>query len=311
MISVGLSEAHVQPYLDQITDESGACRLAIACINSHKNVTLSGDADQIDMLAHKLASEDIFARKLIVEVAYHSYHMQAIAQDYGLSIRNLEKGSFLSDVIMISSVTGQRVDGNELCTSEYWVKNMVSPVQFSSAIRQLCIGTAKNNRKKLDGSHKNHPQVNVLLEIGPHAALQGPIRDTLAEIPGAAKFNYIPVLIRRRSSLQCLLDFCGQLHCLGYFFDLSKVNRFNTQLSNNPKPLHNLPEYPFDHSHKYWDESRISRRYRLHDQKKLDLLGRPVPDWNPLEAKWRNVIRTSEMSWVADHMVSEILVSPC
>ena len=37
---------------------------------------------------------------------------------------------------------------------------------------------------------------------------------------------------------------------------------------------------------------------------KLDLLGRPVADWNPSEAKWRNFIRVTEMPWVEDHVVS-------
>lgn len=304
MISVGLSEAQIRPYIDQITDHFGACRLSIACINSPKNVTLSGDADQIDTLEDNLKNENIFAHKIAVGVAYHSYHMQGIAQDYGLSIQNLEKGSFIANAVMISSVTGQRVEGTELCSSEYWVKNMLSPVKFSSAVGQLCGGVAKRLRKKLDRSHRDHSQVNILLEIGPHSALQGPIRDILAEIPGGANINYTSVLIRRQSSLRSVLDCCGQLHCLGYSIDLNEVNRLKDDLSKRPRPLEGLPEYSFDHSQKHWDESRVSRRYRLHHQNKLDLLGRPDPDWNPLEAKWRNVIRISEMSWVTDHMVS-------
>ena len=216
MISVGLSEAQVKPYIDQLAEESGACRLSVACVNSPKNVTLSGDADQIDALEYKLKSEDIFVRKLVVGVAYHSYHMQAIAHDYGLSMRDLEKGTPSSDAIMISSITGQRVTEDQLCKSEYWVENALSQVKFSSAMEQLCSQTSKNFHRKLDCSHRNHPQVSILLEIGPHSALQGPIRDVLSEIPGGANIKYTSALIRGRSSLQSILDCCGKLHCFGY-----------------------------------------------------------------------------------------------
>ena len=65
-MSVGLSEVQVQPYLGQLANEFGAYRLSVACINSYKNITLSGNADQIDALEIWLKSEGIFARKLIL-----------------------------------------------------------------------------------------------------------------------------------------------------------------------------------------------------------------------------------------------------
>jgi zearalenone synthase, highly reducing iterative type I polyketide synthase len=69
--------------------------------------------------------------------------------------------------------------------------------------------------------------------------------------------------------------------------------------------LPDIPSYPFDHSKGYWFESRLGNHFRTFPQNKLDLLGKPVADWNPLEAKWRNVIRVSEMPWVEDHVVSQ------
>lgn len=306
MISVGLSEFQVQPYIDQLAEEFGDGVLSVACINSHRNVTLSGDVDQVNAIELKLKSEGIFARKIVVDVAYHSPHMQAIARDYGLSIQKLEKGhSTPGAVIMVSSVTGQRVTGDDLSAPDYWVDNMISPVRFSAAVGQLCARSAQGTRKKLDCSHRNRPVVNLLIEIGPHSALQGPIRDILSELPGGASISYTSVLKRRHPALHSILNSLGQLFCLGYPVDLGKVNRLSKAANKRPRLLHDLPEYPFDHSQRYWEESRISKRLRLHPQAKLDLLGKPAPDWNPFEAKWRNFIRVSEMPWVEDHVVSE------
>lgn len=305
MISVGLSEFQVQPYIDQLAGKFSDGVLSVACINSHRNVTLSGDANQVNAIELKLKSEGIFARKLVVDVAYHSPHMQAIARDYSLSIQKLEKGHpALGAVMMVSSVTGQRVTGDDLSAPGYWVDNMISPVRFSAAVGQLCARSTQGTRKKLDCSHRDRPIVNMLIEIGPHSALQGPIRDGLSELPGGASISYTSVLLRRQPALHSMLSSLGQLFCLGYPVDLGRVNCLSKETNKRPRLLHDLPEYPFDRSQRYWEESRVSKRLRLHPQAKLDLLGKPAPDWNPFEAKWRNFIRVSEMPWVEDHVVS-------
>ncbi|MCJ1263260.1 hypothetical protein MMC22_003130 [Lobaria immixta] len=311
MMSVGLSEVQIQPYFDQFTNHSNTGSISVACINSHKNITLSGDADEIDALERILKSKDVFTRKLVVGIAYHSPHMQIIARDYGLSIQKLEKDIADPNTLsMISSVTGQRATADQLCTPQYWVDNMVSPVKFSTAVGQICGQSTQQIRKKLDCSHRNSLQVNILLEIGPHSALQGSIRDILTEVSGGANIGYASVLVRRQPAVHTMLSSLGQLHCRGYSIDLSKVNRLNKEPRKRPQLLHDLPEYPFDHSRRYWEESRVSKRLRLHHQTKLDLLGKPVPDWNPLEAKWRNFIRVSEMPWIEDHMINETLIYP-
>ena len=105
-------------------------------------------------------------------MAYHSSHLESTASEYERSIQQLEKGYCASDsMTIISSVTGQRISYGELCTAQYWVKNMVSPVRFSDVIAQLCAHSAQKSCKKLDLGHKEHLQVDLLLEIGPHSAL--------------------------------------------------------------------------------------------------------------------------------------------
>ncbi|KAF4628668.1 hypothetical protein G7Y89_g9483 [Cudoniella acicularis] len=302
MMSVGLSEEKARAYLTAYK-----C-VKVACINSNKNVTLSGDETQILELQQIFNEERIFARKLLIDVAYHSHHMEAIASEYEQAIQELSPGNQTpQNCTMISSVTGERVGKDQLCQPEYWVRNMVSPVRFYNAIQKICDQSARKGRKKLDCSHRHQLCVDMLVEVGPHSALQGPIQEMFNSI-SSQNIRYSSMLARNRSALQTVLSTVGHIHCLGYPVSLEAVN--NSETDAHQKMLTNLPEYPFDHSQEYWYETRLSKRNRFHPQGKLDLLGKPVTDWNPVEAKWRNFIRLSDMPWVGHHVINGTLIYP-
>lgn len=303
MLAAGLDESEAQKYIDKVAKNFSTCGLTVACINSPRNVTISGDTAQIDTLKMVLDKDEIFARKLVVDVAYHSPHMEAIAREYGQSLGSLDAGIVPGTAPkMISTVTGQSVTNKQLRLPWYWVKNMVSPVKFASVLARVCEQSARTMRKKLDCSHRSQLKIDILLEVGPHSALQGPIRDILSDTTATTNISYVSTLVRYESSSHSLLCCAGFLHCIGYPIDLAKVN-VSPNDARQPKLLTSLPQYPFNHSKRYWHESRISKRFRTDDQPKLDLLGKPISDWNPLEPQWRNFIRVSEMPWVEDHMV--------
>lgn len=79
---------------------------------------------------------------------------------------------------------------------------------------------------------------------------------------------------------------------------------------------HGIP--PFDiadprssHTKKFWHESRTNRNHRLRRTPRLDLLGYPVNDFNPLEPRWVNHIRVSENPWLADYKrKDDVVLSP-
>ena len=310
MMSVALSKHDIQPYIDGTAAQYGIDDLTVACINSPKNVTVSGEVAQIDALKAALDADGIFARKLLVDVAYHSPHMLAVAEEYRSRLQEIEKNSAdPSSVTMISSVVGKRIDADEVTSPEYWVSNLVSPVRFSDAVNHLFLYSARKTQKKLDLSHRGHFSINMLVEIGPHSALQGPIRDTLNHLPNKTNATYTSLLTRKTSGVRSFLMALGQMKCLGYPIELRKLG-YGSAESQDLMALPDLPEYPFDHSTPYWYESRLSERFRTHFQGKLDLLGKPVPDWNPLEAKWRNVLRVADMPWIEDHIINSALVYP-
>ena len=138
MSAVALSESQVLPYLDKVALHFGEHDLHVACINSPKNVTVSGGDVQLEYLQEILEKRSIFARRLKVDVAYHSTRMNAIVSDYLALIKDLQHGEPAPiSATFISSVTGTRKSASELCQGEYWRKNMVSPVRFAEALGHI------------------------------------------------------------------------------------------------------------------------------------------------------------------------------
>ncbi|MCJ1250983.1 hypothetical protein MMC30_008213 [Trapelia coarctata] len=230
MISVGLSYSDVYPYLDKASAQFTSCALTVSCINSSKNVTISGDTSQVNALKSLLDQDQIFARILLVDVAYHSPHMEIVASDYRTMIQDIKKGDARPrPITMISSVTGKAVTGLEMISPEYWVSNMVSPVRFLDAVVHLFSQSAQRVRKRLVLSHRNHFHINMLVEIGPHSALQGPVRDILIGLQNSTSIGYTSVLVRKSSAMHSMMTAVGHMACLGYPINWEKVNFPNTQ----------------------------------------------------------------------------------
>jgi acyl transferase domain-containing protein len=296
MMSVGLSIKDIDQFLTAMTPTPTP--LVVACNNSPGNVTVSGEETQIAALKVVLDDAGIFNRKLKVNIAYHSPQMSKISADYINSIQDIEQGDNTTQYsTMISTVTGQRISTEELLQPSYWGTNMVSKVCFVEAVEHIC---ARNVRKKLDGSHLNNLQIDICIEVGPHPALSGPVRD----ITGSKdrSIPYFPTIRRQSPAQISLLETAGKLHCHGYPINIEEINRKETD-PFQAKSLCDLPEYPFDHSKSYFAESRISKGLRLRSQPKLDLLGKTNADWNPMDAKWRNFLKLSEIPWVEHHKV--------
>ncbi|RAK95751.1 type I polyketide synthase [Aspergillus ibericus CBS 121593] len=308
MLAVGLSKEEVQTYLDALASQFEALKVVVACVNSPRSITISGELQQIDALQDLLNRDNIFARKLVVNVAYHSFQMREVSERYYTALGNLEASSKRrrKPPFMVSSVTGTLVSNERLVEPEYWVNNMVSPVLFHDAVSYLCSQTGKAS-KKIDGSHRRTVAINHLLEIGPHSALQGPCRDIVNAVKKNDKVSYVPLLMRNRSALECVMEAAGRLHCSGYPVRLSSINQDGEVKA---RVLGDLPEYPFNHSTSYWHESRLSKGYRFRRCGYLELLGTPEPNGNPMEASWRNIIRVSDMPWVQDHKINNTILYP-
>ena len=310
MIAVALSVNEIQTYLAKAGSSSDGIGLTVSCINSPKSVTVSGEEDLVNALQRLLDGNRIFARKLPVTVAYHSTQMEEASAEYLANLGILDGRIVDTAVSMISSVTGKMVAKKQLCQATYWVENMVSPVLFMEALQTLCSNSRVSLTKKLDGSHRKVAVVEHLIELGPHSALQHFVRETLKDHSRGQDIRYNSALIRGIPASKTILELLGQLHTLGVPVNLRQANDPEVVAKNFRIALTSLPEYPFNHSQSYWHESRISKSYRLRPQIHNELLGNPVQDWNPLDARWRNFLQTGDMPWVQDHKVNGITMYP-
>lgn len=309
-MAVALSAEEAEPYIAQVR-QAGTWGPVVACLNSPKSITISGTVPQIKALNEILNNASIFARQLKVAVAYHSPQMEVIASDYEQILAPLCKDRRGKNVGMISSVTGEQADLDSLRAPAYWVKNMVSPVNFTEAVTKLCETSPKDITKKLNRSHLSAIAVDYLLEIGPHGALKGPIREILRGQTRGSEITYDAVLNRGTSALTTVLSAVGRLHCAGYNVNFDAINKIDLGSTQSTiKSLPDLPEYQFNHSQAHWHESRISSDHKHSNNRHTELLGRKSLDWNPRAPRWRQFLRIKEMPWIEDHKINGVVLYP-
>ncbi|KAE8155307.1 hypothetical protein BDV25DRAFT_135054 [Aspergillus avenaceus] len=284
MAAVGIGSEKAQAYMRE--------GITIACENSPNSVTLSGDSDTLDIVLEDIQqAEDgnVFHRRLAVDVAYHSHHMQEPRQMYEKLIGpHIHHRS--SMVPMYSSVTTTAISDPRELDAEYWCQNLTSPVLFNSAVQRI-----------LD----EEGPAKLFLEIGPHSSLAGPLRQIFQTQTGKEITPlYVPTLRRRDGGYQSLLAMAGQLFAYGGSMDLSAI-------IDNGTVLTDLPTYPWNHGQRYWNESRLAHDWRLRQEPHHELLGSRCLESTNVEPSWRNVLQMDQVPWLTDHRIGKDIVFPC
>ncbi|KAI0186121.1 lovastatin nonaketide synthase, partial [Xylaria flabelliformis] len=308
MMAVGLSRQEILPYFTRLETCEKEFDVEIGCINSRNSITLTGSTHQLAIIENYLKADGVFTRMLRVPTAYHSRHMRSIAEQYAASIRDIEnEKASLKNIPTISSVTGELIKAQNLLTAQYWVLNLTSSVEFEAAFTKLLTYSAKTPRRQLKKAiTSNIHSITHILEVGPHGALQGPVRDMVTAHSGV-KPRYLATLTRGEDASLSISKLIGNLYCAGFHVDLSSINGRHTIPRSMPP---DMPHYPFNHSQTHWVESSLSRNLRFRDTPRHDLLGTRAIDWNPQMAIWRNVMRLSELLWLEDHKIGGIVVLP-
>ena len=294
MLAVGLGETEVRTYLDHFTDS----QLCVACVNSAKSTTISGDEPAIDGLKRILDTNSIFARKLKVDTAYHSPHMHRVAADYGASLGNLTSSTLRNGPAFYSTVTAaQKSDG---FGAEYWVSNLVSPVRFSEGVALIS--------EHIKGVTNAADCTTTFIEIGPSGALAGPSKETLSS--SGVRYQYVSVLNREENARLSLFKCLGRLLEAGGCLD-TKALSISAQVDGRrpARLIPDLPSYSFDES-SYWAESRISAAHRFRPFPYHDLCGLLDPASNIFEPRWRHHLSLDSLPWLKDHVIDDAAVFP-
>lgn len=302
MLAIGVGAENTKLYLDRL--QSG--RAVVACINSPSSVTVAGDISAVQEVEDMAKAEGVFARKLRVETAYHSHHMDPIAEPYREALcdhqnRTADEAGALDTVSFSSAVTGGRIfSADELVQPEHWIKSLTQPVRFVDAISDMILGDFNSSGTRVD----------IIVEVGPHSVLGGPIKEIL-ELPeyDGVKISYYSCLLRKTNARDTMQDLVASLLLEGYSIDLGPIN-FPWGKWPHIRVLTDLPSYPWDHETRHWHESRVNKAIRERSQPPNDLLGSPEPWANPHSPSWRQIFRIDDTPWVRDHIIDSSILYP-
>jgi NADPH:quinone reductase-like Zn-dependent oxidoreductase/SAM-dependent methyltransferase/NAD(P)-dependent dehydrogenase (short-subunit alcohol dehydrogenase family) len=186
-----------------------------------------------------------------------------------------------------STVTTQQLHHAKDFEAHYWRQNLESPVWFYQGFSNMLRSDSGKNA--------------IVLEIGPHSALAGPIKQIYRTLN--ASNPYVSAMTRSSNGLLDFLSCVGELYCHGanVKYPLPRVK---------PKALHDLPLYPWRHAESWWSESRVMKASRFQKFPPHDLLGVRTVESSDLEPVWRNVLRLGNASWIRDHCVGPDIVFP-
>lgn len=278
MLAVGLGTDAVAPFLSAYEG-----RAWIACFNSPSSLTISGRTDALDVLAQEIKAAGHFARRVQVDLAYHSELMGIIGEEYE-SLLN-QDGVFDASsqppsspfASMFSSVTSAKLTEATPTNSLYWKTNMVSPVRFEQAVQAML-------------SQPDGQSPEVLIEVGPSGALAGPVSQILKSLPSGSDISYAASWARDSEALKALYGVAGRMSVLGAAVNFTDVNGYSGQ---TVRTITDLPNYSWNHSIKYWHESAASKDWRFRQFITHDLIGSKIFGTSWHNPTWRKHVSAS------------------
>ncbi|HEX6239276.1 MAG TPA: type I polyketide synthase, partial [Polyangiales bacterium] len=256
--------------------------LAIAAVNSDSSTVVSGDAPAIDLLLQQLQHKSLFCRKVKVDYASHSQHMDELLPDLRQALADITPRE--GDVPLYSTVRDERITGPQL-DADYWCQNLRDTVRLDRAIQRL----------REDG-------FRVFLEVSPHPALT----ITLASANNTHDAILASSLQRELGHLAQLTRALAELHVHGHRVD------WNNLLPPTAQPPLQLPTYPFQRQ-RYWAESAASAASVESaglTPTEHPLLGAMAPLADGAGHVFTGVLKLSEQRWLSDHAVAGQVLVP-
>ncbi|MBO3682732.1 type I polyketide synthase, partial [Streptomyces sp. NEAU-YJ-81] len=279
MVSVALPVDQVEKRLARW---GGA--ISVAAVNGPGSVVVSGDPGALDEMVAELEGEEVRVRRVPVDYASHSVHVEGIREELLKVLAGIAPRS--SEVPFYSTVSGELVDTVGL-DAEYWYRNLRQTVELESTTRTL-----------LDDGH------TVFIEVSPHPVLALPVQQTLEA--AEAQAVVVGTLRRDEGSPERFLTSAAELYVSGVGVDWRKV------FAGHGARRVELPTYAFQRE-RFWLDAPAG----VGDVGSVGLgsLGHPLLGAVVSLASGGGVLLSGRLSlathgWLADHAVHGVMLLP-
>ncbi|MGW7824888.1 type I polyketide synthase [Streptomyces puniciscabiei] len=204
-------------------------RVVVATVNGPSVTVVAGDADALAEIVTHCEGEDIRARRIPVDYASHSRHVEALHDELLELLAPVRPRE--AEVAFYSTVGGHAkgaMSDTTAMDAAYWYENLRTTVDFEATTRAL-----------LDDGH------TLFVEVSPHPVLTHPLQETVEDHAGTGEVTVTGTLRRNDDTWQRVLTSLATAHTHAAttadwpaFFPATR-------------PAAGLPTYPFQRQH-YW-----------------------------------------------------------
>ncbi|WP_308416656.1 type I polyketide synthase [Streptomyces sp. AJS327] len=271
---------------DAATDRLAAWegRLSLAGANGPGSTVVAGEPEAMDELLAQCERNGVRARRIAVDYASHSTHVEEIEDELAKALSGLTATG--TQTLFCSTVTGEPLDTTRL-DAEYWYRNLRQTVEFEAATRHL-LGLG----------------YGTFIEISPHPVLRMGLTETFDASDAPA--HAVPTLQRGSGGPGEFLLSLAQAHVHGVHVDWTPA------LSGSSAGVE-LPCYPFQRE-RYWLTPEQNRHTDL-GALGLGNVGHPLLGAALRLAGEDTRVLTGKLSlqsepWLAGHAVGDTVLVP-
>ncbi|GAA3035701.1 type I polyketide synthase [Actinokineospora globicatena] len=241
MVSLALPEADTAELVGRWSG------ISVAAVNGPTSTVVSGDAVALDELVAHCESADIRARRVPVDYASHSPHVDSLRDRLLADLAGIRPRT--GSIPFHSAVTAARLDTGAL-DAAYWFTNLREPVRFEAAVR----GLLESGR-------------SLFIEVSPHPVLTYGLNETVADTGTSAAV--LATLRRTEGDTRRWLTALAEAHVHGVAVDWSTL----TEPWGGARV--ELPTYAFQRK-RYWLNTLHTTTVPAADSWRYELAWRPV-----------------------------------
>ncbi len=259
-------------------------KLSVAANNGPASCSVSGDPEALTRFLADLEAREVFHRRLKVDLAGHSPHMDRLMDPLVEAIGDVQTRT--PRIPIVSTVTTEEA-GEETFRASYWARNLREPVLFHTVL--------------VKHATRGHP---VFVEMSPHPTLLNAVEDAIAQAGGTA--HALPSIRRKEPERRSMLASLGALHCLGVPVDFRP-------LFSDAAQCVALPGYPWQRKRFWFDvrEQAGDRGRGRGAERRHPLVGTHVAlASRPGHHCWDVRLDLEDVPFIADHQVQGVVVFP-